>query len=77
MREFIENRTIPITIGSRTHVIHIPLANDREARLLERYLEEVEAFDDVWDQIILEEELDAYWMQRNFEWYFSSQSDGG
>ena len=76
MREFIENRTIPITIGSRTYEIHIPLANDREATLLGRYLENA-SFDDIWEQIILEEEYDSYWMQRDFEWYFSSQSDGG
>ena len=76
MREFFDNRTVTLILGSRTYVIHIPLANDREARLLERYLEEVESFDDVWTQIVLEEELDNYWMQRNFEWYFSSQSNG-
>ena len=76
MREFIENRTIPITIGSRTYEIHIPLANDREATLLGRYLENA-SFDDIWEQIILEEEYDSYWMQRDFEWYVSSQSDGG
>ena len=76
MREFIENRTISITIGSRTYEIHIPLANDREATLLGRYLENA-SFDDIWEQIILEEEYDSYWMRRDFEWYFSSQSDGG
>ena len=75
MREFIENRTIPITIGSRTYVIHIPLANDREAMLLGRYLENA-SFDDIWEQIVLEEEYDTYWMQRDFEWFFSSQSNG-
>ena len=76
MREFIENRTISITIGSRTYEIHIPLANDREAMLLGRYLENA-SFDDTWEQIVLEEEYDTYWMQRDFEWYFSSQSAGG
>ena len=76
MREFIENRTISITTGSRTYEIHIPLANDREAILLGRYLENA-SFDDIWEQIILEEEYDSYWMQRDYEWYFSSQSDGG
>ena len=76
MREFIENRTISITIGSRTYEIHIPLANDREATLLGRYLENA-SFDDIWEQIILEEEYDSYWMRRDFELYFSSQSDGG
>ena len=76
MREFSDNNTVTLIIGSEEYVIHIPLANDREARLLGRYLEEVEAFDDVWEQIVLEEEYDTYWMQRDFEWFFSSQSNG-
>lgn len=76
MREFVDNRIIPITIGSRTYVIHIPLANDREAILLGRYLENA-SFDDVYEQIILEEEYDTYWMQRDYEWFFGSIRDGG
>ena len=76
MREFVDNSTISISIGSRTYEIHIPLANDEEAILLGRYLENASSFDDVWTQIVLEEEYDTYWMRRDYEWYFSSQSNG-
>lgn len=77
MREFIENNTVTLIIGSEEYVIHIPLANDREAMLLGRYLEVVASFDDIWEQIVLEEEYDTYWMWRDFEQEFGSPSDGG
>ena len=65
-----------LAIESRTYMIDLPLANDRDARLLGRYLETA-SFNNIYERNRLQYEYDSYWMQRDNELLFGSMRDGG
>ena len=75
MQKTFNHCAMILPIESKTYMIDLPLANDRDARILGRYLETA-SFNNIYERNRLQYEYDSYWMQRDFEWFFSSQSNG-
>ena len=76
MQKTFNRYAMILAIESRTYMIYLPLANDRDARLLGRYLETA-SFNNIYERNRLQSEYDSYWTQRDTELLFGSIRDGG
>ena len=76
MQKTFNRYAMILVIESRTYMIYLPLANDRDARILGRYLETA-SFNNIYERNRLQYEYDSYWMQRDNELLFGSMRDGG
>ena len=76
MQKTFNHCAMILPIESKTYMIDLPLANDRDARILGRYLETA-SFNNIYERNRLQYEYDSYWMQRDTERLFGLIRDGG